>query len=117
MNAGFVLVEWFGHTCVKVQGDRVGTTLPDGTVIDALPNHGDEDVARAHSLGYGGDVLAMTRDHDRMHARLAHALGLKESPALRDAALARTTEIGDAEEAMVLAAQRFLNLCRREGLL
>jgi hypothetical protein len=107
----------YGGTWVLVRPGYVSTVLPDGATVVATPNHTPEDVERAHRLGYAGDVVAMTRDHDRFHALLAHALGLKESPALRDVANGATSEIGCAEEDMVLAAQRFLNMCRKAGKL
>lgn len=107
----------YGGTTVEVMSGWVRTTLPDGTEVRAHPNYGHEDVARARSLGYQGDVWGMTLDHDRMHAQLATALGLKESPALRATALGQASELTGAEEEMVLAAQRFVNLCRKAGLL
>ena len=103
---------WYGRTHVAVIGDHVMTTLPDGAVVNAVANHTDEDVARAEALGYEGDVVAMTRDHDRFHAALAHALGLPESPALRAAVTGRSTAASGADEDMVLAAQRMVNLVR-----
>lgn len=93
--------------------DHVETTLPDGSVVKAYPNDTPEDVARAHELGYNGDVLAMTLNHDPLHVWLAQALGLYESPALRDAAEGTTSTLGEAEECVVLALQRYLNLLRR----
>lgn len=104
-------------TTVRILPGWVETTLPDGALIVARPNEGAEHVARARSLGYGSDVWAMTMDHDPMHARLCHALGLRESPALRASLNDQPSEIAGAEEEMVLAAQRFVNLCRRDGLL
>lgn len=107
----------YGFTVVEIFDGWVRTTLPDGTEIHAHPRHGVEDVARAHSLGYAGDVWAMTRDHDRFHALLAHALDLEESPALRQSALGQESELAGAEEEVVLALQRFVNLCRAAGML
>lgn len=107
---GFTLVEVFAEGFVR-------TRLPDGTVIHAVPGDTAEDVARAHSLGYAGDTWAMTRDHDRLHALLCHALGLEESPALRATARREESELAGAEECAVLAIQRFVNLCRKAMLL
>lgn len=104
-----------GATTIEIQHGLVRTTLPGGAVVYAEPMHDDESVARAQALGYA-DVLAMTMDHDPLHSRLCAALGLPESPALRGAANGTESEIAGAEECMVLAAQRFLNLCRRAGL-
>lgn len=108
------IVHKYGGTWVLVQPERVETILPGGAVVVATPNRTAADVEMAHRLGYEGDVLAMTRDHDRFHALLSHALGFKESQALRDAANGVESEVGWAEEEMVLAAQRLVNLRRRE---
>jgi hypothetical protein len=106
----------YGGTTAYVGDSWVTTALPDGRVVYATPNHDDESNARALELGYSG-VEAMTREHDPMHALLCHALGLDYSPALSRAADGlRATELSDAEEAMVLAAQRFRNLCRAAGI-
>ena len=103
---------WFGQTHVQVIGSHVITTLPDGTKVTAAPNYTEADVEIAHKLGYGGDVEAMTREHDLTHAKLCHALGLDESPALRAAATGQDTEASGADERMVLAAQELVNLVR-----
>jgi hypothetical protein len=95
---------------VEYQYGQTQVTLPNGSELLALPNYDAESIARAHALGYAGDVVAMTRDRDRFHALLTHALGLHESPALRDATEDVVSELGHAEECMVLAAQRFMNL-------
>jgi hypothetical protein len=91
----------------------VVTRYPDGTEVHAHPGHGLEDVARAAALGYG-DVDAMTFDHDPLHTHLCWALGVGPSPTLRGVATGVGPEVGiaAAEEAMVLAAQRFLCLVR-----
>ena len=85
------------------------TRLPNGDIVRAHTNYDEESVARAHSLGYNGDVEAMTRDHDPLHTRIAAALGLKESYALRAAYNGEDSEIAGLEEEVVLAAQRLLN--------
>lgn len=88
----------------------VTTTYPDGTVVAAHPNHRPEDVALAVELGYGGDVQALTLWHDPIHTRLCHALGIGHSPTLWALAHRQLAPPCAAlEEAMVLAAQRFLN--------
>lgn len=88
-------------------------TLPDGKKVTAVAHTGPEDVARAHALGYGGDLWAMTREHDLLHAKLAAMLGLPESPVLRSAVSdAWDGELIGAEECAVLAIQRFWNLAR-----
>lgn len=107
----------YGGSQVRVMPGWVETVLPGGAVVAAHPNRTPEDFARARALGYQGDVWGMTLDHDHMHVRLCHALGLKESPALRQASRGESSELSGVEEEMVLAAQRFVNLCRKEGLL
>lgn len=106
----------YGASQVRVMQGWIETVLPGGAVVHAHPNYGPEDHERARALGYQGDVWGMTLDHDHMHVRLCHALGLKESPALRQATRGESSELAGAEEEMVLAAQRFVNLCRKEGL-
>ena len=107
-------VHQYGATKVYVFDGWVETVLPDGKVVSAVSHTGPEDVARAHSLGYKGNLWAMTRDHDRLHAALAHMLGLPESPVLRASGTGATSELLGAEECAVLAIQRFWNLCRAQ---
>lgn len=110
-------VHRYGGTTVEIFADFVRTTLPDGSPVYAVPGETDEDMARAAALGYGEGpqaVLAMTWDHDRFHALLAHAWGLPESPALRQTVEESRSELAGAEEAAVLAIQRWWNLCRRQ---
>lgn len=107
-----------GRTLVEIFDGYVHTTLPDGATVHAVPGQTKEDVARAHSLGYGGDTWLMTRDHDRFHAMLAYALGLQESPALRRTAEGgKSTLVTDLEEAAVLGIQRYVQELRGKGLL
>lgn len=103
----------YGAAVVEIFEDFVRTTLPGGAALIATPGTTPEDIARAHALGYGGDVWAMTRDHDRFHALLAHAFGLEESPALRQAVSGTHSELAGAEEEAVLAIQRWHNLLPR----
>lgn len=114
------MVYHYGKTTVTVGDGWVKTTLADGTTIHAIPGTEAEDRARAASLGYGegdGALWAMTRDHDRFHAWLAYGLGLKESPALRQTAQGQQSELAGAEEEVILALQRFINLCRAARLM
>lgn len=92
------------------------TRFPDGSEVHAHPQHGPEDEARARALGYP-DVAAMTFDHDRLHSVLAWALAHRASDVLR-AVAARTPvdrALAEAEEAMVLAVQRWLALVTEVG--
>lgn len=105
--------QWFGRTMVHVTPLGSHVKLSDGRVLIARPEDTDSYRAQASALGYGADTAAMCREHDYLHALLAHALGLSESPALRGAVEGRPTDaLTGAEEDMVLAAQRFLNLWR-----
>lgn len=105
-----------GKVCIE--GDTVITTLPDGAVVVAKPNYTKEDADRARRMGYRGEgvtrVIDMTRDHDWLHTLLADALGFDESYALRAAVTGEENDLSDAEEDVVLAMQRLLNLHREE---
>jgi hypothetical protein len=93
---------------------KVYTTFHDGRILEAAPNYDAESINRARELGYSGDVLAMTRDHDPLHTRLCTCLIGQESPALLGALDGvEPGELEHAEEAMVLAAQKFLQLWRK----
>jgi hypothetical protein len=67
----------------------------------------------AQELGYNS-VEAMNAEHDRFHHRICAALGLVASPTLW--AVSHDEELDHdwvrLEEAMVLAAQRFMNAWR-----
>lgn len=70
--------------------------------------------ATAERLGYGADVLSMTREHDPLHARLCDWLGLPDSYSLRRAVgLDADPTMAALEEDAVLAVQRFM---RRAGV-
>lgn len=106
----------YGRTSVEIHPTWLQVRLPDGQVFQSCPNDTEEDRTRAAVLGYeGGDVVAMTLEHDRLHALLAYALGMDESPALRSAVLKTSNPVTDAEEQVILSLQAFLNLCRRYG--
>lgn len=103
----------FGDTTVVVSSHGTETLLPDGRVLAAHPQTDGAYLLKAVELGYHGDTAAMCREHDYLHAKLCHALGLPCSPAL--AAAVRGMPVDDltgAEEDLILAAQRFLNLYR-----
>lgn len=96
---------------ITATGSAIG--MPCGAVIPGEPHNTDEYRATALSLGYGGDTLAMCRDHDPLHAMLCDWLGLPESYALREAAgLPTDPRLAQMEEAAVIAVQRFM---RRAG--
>ena len=86
-------------------------TLASGTVVVGCPHDTEEYRATAASLGYGDDTVAMCRDHDPLHQALCSWLGVGESFALRCAAgERREDELSAAEEAAVMAVQRFAKL-------
>lgn len=100
----------------------VETLLPCGCTLVAEVTDTEEDRARAESLGYP-EPMYMHVEHDPIHLLLSLALGLKTSPALHYAqhggvpgAETPQSELRQVEEEMVLAAQRFLNLARKQGL-
>ena len=96
---------------------RVQTTLPDGSVIDAVPGTTEEDVARAHALGYEGpDALwRCTAQHDAIHSLIADAQGYEYSAALFLATHPHVTagylrQRAREEERTVLLVQRLLQV-------
>lgn len=92
-------------------GSRI--ILSCGTVIEGRPHDTEEYRATARNLGYGDDTLSMCREHDPLHAGLCAWLGFGDSFALRCAAgLRDEDEISAAEEAAVLAVQKFRQLVR-----
>ena len=100
----------FGATSVDLDGPYSVTTMPGGARIVAAPQDNDDYRRTALRLGYGSDTIRMCHDHDACHAWLAQALGLPESPSLRNVA----DGIGDTpltwlEEDAVCAVQRYAN--------
>lgn len=96
-------------TVVEVDGCSTAILLPDGRIVEGRPQRTAEQAATARELGYGDDVEAMVADHDPMHALLCDWLAIEVSPALFGT---RTAEVRDAEEAAVLAVQKFMRLAR-----
>lgn len=112
----------FGKTTVIFHPEGYcDVILPDNVAFTACPQKDQEYADRAIRLGYGiyaNPIHHMNMEHDAMHALLAAVLGLDVSPALH--ATGHGIPIDDltgAEEDLVLAAQRFVNLCRARGLL
>lgn len=87
-----------------------------GVYVEARSQYGDEDKARAASLGYDG-VEACTLEHDPLHSWLARVLGLSCSPTLEALAHGRehSPDLVQAEEAVILGLQAFLNALKRHG--
>jgi hypothetical protein len=92
-------------------GRSVRTILPDGAVVVGAPQDNDSYRATARRLGYGTHVALQNRDHELCHSLLSALLGLRMSPTL--AGVARGEEpdaLRHAEEAMVLATQKFARM-------
>jgi hypothetical protein len=90
----------------------VETDIPGLPTLHACPMVEQQETAAA--LGYD-DVDALTRDHDFLHAWLADVLGLDASFSLTlSASGAADPDIAAAEEAAVMALQRFARLARVE---
>lgn len=98
-------------TIISILPNSAFIRLPSGKIVRCRPQNTGEYHTTAHQLGYGNDTLAMCRDHDPLHAVLCDWLGLGDSFALRCAAgLDDESEISAAEEAAVIALQRFMKL-------
>lgn len=101
----------FGDTLVQrlVDGSRV--VFADGARLDGFPIDDAGYRATALELGYGDDTLALCLDHDMTHVAMCHWLGI-DSPALNQTCrgTASNGELQSAEEAAVLAIQRFARL-------
>lgn len=96
----------------RVSVHPYGTTivLACGLIVEGRPQGNAEQAEIARELGYDDDVLQMVRDHDALHVALAGWLGF-ETFALREAAgLDVPAELAAAEEAAVLAVQKFMRL-------
>jgi|SRR5690625_2364827 len=86
------------------------TTLHDGEQIHARAQDDATYRARAEALGYGDDTARMSREHEALHAMLAHWLGLPESPTLRGVASGQYWPHWIAEEEAILGIQRFARM-------
>lgn len=95
----------------------VVTKLPNGTEVHAHPNHDPEDYEMAERLGYP-NVDFMTLEHDPMHSIINEVLFRTPSPVLIGVASGKSppSEVAAAEEEVVLAVQKLLNLRRKHNL-
>lgn len=74
----------------------------------------DDQAETARSLGYGDNIDLMNREHDQLHAMLADWLGLSASYSLTVAAGGEVEPgLAEAEEAAVMAVQRFMRMADR----
>jgi hypothetical protein len=90
------------------------TQLPDGAEIVAATT--DDQHELAAQLGYDSPD-AMNAEHDPTHLALCTALGLSTSPTLDRVTHGPgrcSDDLRAYEEAMVLAAQQFMNAARAE---
>jgi hypothetical protein len=86
-----------------------------GKVFQAVPQESPEYEMKAYALGFSSS-WEMCKWHDLTHAWLADRLGLPASPALLAASGVQTDhEITDAEEHVVMALHRFINLLQNAG--
>lgn len=94
-------------------GAWVVTKFPGGVEVHAHPQHGPDDEVRADALGYP-HVGAMTLEHDPLHTVVCHVLFNEPSIVLRHllGLVDPADEVLAAEEQVVLAVQRYLNLVR-----
>jgi hypothetical protein len=91
------------------------TRYPDDTEVLARAPHSswaeqsaiDSYCAQAAELGYGDDVDAMSREHEIAHHVLASVLGQPHSHTMWAVAHGTKDISGAAEEAAVMALQRF----------
>lgn len=95
-------------TELRIYETWVETDLPDGRTIYAVPR--EDQIEIASELGYEGDVVALTLDHDPLHSLLCDWLGLPYSYALAEPG----TELAGLEEEAVLAVQKF---ARKAGVI
>jgi hypothetical protein len=93
---------------IELNGSGLTTTRLVGLPpVDALPHDTDEYHQRAVEHGYGDDVYAMSREHECTHHLLARLLRLPCSPTLKGVATGVHWQHWGAEEAAVLAFQRY----------
>ena len=95
---------------------RVRVRQRDGSTFDAVPNHREEDRARATALGYSTPT-AMSRVHDALHLWIGQLLacgnGRPEYGLMRAVARGTVSERSEwlttGEECLVMALARYLN--------
>jgi hypothetical protein len=97
----------FAHTTIYRLNTGALTILPSGVEIPATPHDTDAYRTTARDHGYGADTLALCQEHELMHVALAAWLGLPVSPTLQAVASGDVTPVADAEEAAVMAVQRY----------
>jgi hypothetical protein len=94
--------------------DGAVTHFPDGTSWGAHPHDVPHYHALAHRLGYDGDILAYSREHELAHHVLSEGFG---SHSLVLWALAHGETVSScfaaAEEALAMALQRFVRANKR----
>lgn len=86
----------------------VVTKYPDGTEVHAHPQHDEDAEAYARSLGYP-NVDYQTLIHDPMHHIISHILHREPSHVITGLA---DPEVAAAQEAVVAAVERYLNILK-----
>lgn len=106
----------FKNCCLEIEPGFCRTVFFNGKSVDACPQDNDEYRQRALELGYGDDTAAMSLQHEAAHTFLSEKMRLEFSPTLWIVAHSRTDydrkQVG-AEEAMVLAFQRYCRTGKR----
>ena len=104
----------FQHCWVNASENWTETAYHDGTRVAAVPEFDDRYRSLAAEMGYGGDVAALSREHEILHTWLAEALGYGSSPTLWAVAHGQQGQVAqvweqEEEEEWVLAFQTYLN--------
>lgn len=110
----------FGATSVEIDHDnRIVTTRlcghEDVNDVTATPPTDEEGKARAKALGYTDSdkgLWHMTYEHELLHSLMAYWLFERESKTLLGVATGRYHKHWHAEECMILAMQKHINVER-----
>lgn len=104
----------YGYTVVEIDDEAHTVTTTFGDDVQLVAANRDDQADLAAELGYGS-VWGMNAEHDLTHTILAYRLLNTHSPTLWAVAHGEEIdpELRAAEEALVLAAQRFVNLYRK----
>jgi hypothetical protein len=106
-SPAFFAISVPGGVCEFHSNGLTRVRYPGAGQVDALPHDTDEYHQRAAEHGYGDDVYAMSREHECTHHLLARLLRLPCSPTLKGVATGVHWQHWGAEEAAVLAFQRY----------
>lgn len=90
--------------------DHCRTVFDDDSTVPASPDGTRDQAETARDLGYGTDVARMVLEHELAHHVLAECRGLVRSPTLYAVAHGSKAPDAAAEEALVLAFQRYVRI-------